>query len=115
MGEQSARSYLALKKQLERLQAEMGRLESENFTDRIRPNHQPGARNLLHYIALRRHDIRPLQKRLAALGLSSLGRMESHVLAATRAVLRVLEKMRQPKPDGRVVESERNSAGIEEG
>jgi hypothetical protein len=36
---------------------------------------------LIHYLALRRHDIRRLQEQLAALGLSSLGRMESHVLA----------------------------------
>ena len=33
------------------------------------------ARNLLHYLAVRRHDIRKLQENLSALGLSSLGRM----------------------------------------
>jgi pyruvate kinase len=41
---------------------------------------QPSARNLLHYIALRYYDIRPLQRELAQLGLSSLGRIESRVL-----------------------------------
>ncbi|MGA9469946.1 MAG: hypothetical protein WBV19_05670, partial [Candidatus Macondimonas sp.] len=30
-------------------------------------------RNLLHYIHFRRSDLRPLQKRLSAQGLSSLG------------------------------------------
>ncbi|MGZ5537796.1 MAG: pyruvate kinase, partial [Chthoniobacterales bacterium] len=41
--------------------------------------HRKSARNLIHYLALRRHDLRELQEQLAALGLSSLGRTESHV------------------------------------
>ena len=45
------------------------------------------AENLLHYLALRREDIRPLQDRLTRLGLSSLGRVEPHVLATINAVL----------------------------
>jgi pyruvate kinase len=51
------------------------------------------ARNLLHYLALRRHDLRPLQMRLAALGLSSLGRAESHALATVDAVLGVMRQL----------------------
>lgn len=46
--------------------------------------------NLLHYLALRRHDVRSLQDKLAALGLSSLGRSEAHVMASIDAVLRIL-------------------------
>jgi pyruvate kinase len=57
--------------------------------------HQRSARNLIHYLALRRHDIRQLQEQLAALGLSSLGRTESHVLAGIEAVLRVLYQLAQ--------------------
>ena len=45
------------------------------------------AENLLHYLALRREDIRPLQDKLTRLGLSSLGRVEPHVLATIKAVL----------------------------
>ncbi len=37
------------------------------------------ARNLADYLALRSRDLRPLQARLAAMGLSSLGRSESDV------------------------------------
>ncbi|RCX22430.1 pyruvate kinase [Thioalbus denitrificans] len=40
----------------------------------------PSALNLAHYLALRAHDLRTLQDRLADAGLSSLGRCESHVL-----------------------------------
>jgi pyruvate kinase len=47
-------------------------------------------RNLIHYLALRQHDIRPLQERLARLGLSSLGRAEAHVMGNIHAVLRAL-------------------------
>lgn len=55
-----------------------------------RPEFAPCARNLADYIALRHHDLRPLQRRLMALGLSSLGRLESRVMptfAAVRASL----------------------------
>jgi pyruvate kinase len=38
------------------------------------------ARNLVHYLALRRYDLRKVQEELAQLGLSSLGRSEGHVL-----------------------------------
>lgn len=65
----------------------------------IHPSHRDSARNLLHYLALRRHDLRPLQRRLARLGLSSLGRAESHVLATVDAVLRLLRLATgQPTP-----------------
>ena len=52
--------------------------------------HRRSARNLAHYLALRRHDIRKLQYQLALLGLSSLGRTESHVLNAVQTVHHVL-------------------------
>jgi pyruvate kinase len=61
--------------------------------DEVHPNYRESARNLLHYLALRRRDLRPLQLRLAALGLSSLGRAESHVLATVEAVLGVLHRL----------------------
>lgn len=50
----------------------------------------PSARNLAHYLALRGTDLRGLQERLARLGLSSLGRSESHVLANLDKVLGLL-------------------------
>jgi pyruvate kinase len=58
--------------------------------DAVHSNFSESARNLLHYLALRRHDVRALQRRLTPLGLSSLGRAESSVLATVDAVLRAL-------------------------
>jgi pyruvate kinase len=59
---------------------------------RIHQTFLASAQNLLHYLALRRHDLRPLQLDLAALGLSSLGRAEPHVLASIDAVLTILRR-----------------------
>jgi pyruvate kinase len=53
--------------------------------------HRRSARNLAHYLALRRHDVRRLQSQLALLGLSSLGRTESHALTAVQTVHRVVD------------------------
>ena len=51
------------------------------------------ARNLLHYVALRRRDVRSLQRKLATLGLSSLGRSEGHVMASIDSVLKLLHQL----------------------
>ena len=48
------------------------------------------ARNLAHYLALRSFDLRRVQERLAALGLSSLGRAEPQVLTSVDRVLGLL-------------------------
>ena len=53
-------------------------------------NYRASARNLLHYLAMRRQDLRSLQPRLAALGLSSLGRAESYALSSVSSVLAAL-------------------------
>ena len=52
-----------------------------------------GARNLVHYLALRRFDLRALQSRLASLGLSSLGRCEAQVLPNVDVVLAALHRL----------------------
>ncbi|MFZ4575754.1 MAG: pyruvate kinase [Phycisphaerales bacterium] len=66
------------------------------------PGPVPGAiascRNLLHYLAIRREDLRELHTPLAELGLSSLGRIEPHVLANLDAVLGALSGFPTPEP-----------------
>jgi len=74
------------------LLSEMAELETSGAAA-VHPDHRASARNLLDYLALRRHDIRPLQSKLARLGLSSLGRTEPHVLSSLHAVLKVLHKL----------------------
>ncbi len=85
------------------LRAELLRVEVEALgrTGPIDPGWLASASNLLHYVALRRGDRRDLQDRLAALGLSSLGRSEPHVLANVDAVLRTLHRLAgTPWPHG---------------
>ncbi|MBI1372818.1 MAG: pyruvate kinase [Phycisphaera sp.] len=59
----------------------------------IHETHRRSAMNLLHYVALRRRDIRALQRELAVLGLSSLGRSEPNVMANIVSVSRILHKL----------------------
>ncbi len=53
----------------------------------LAPERVPSAENLLHYLALRRENLKPLQDKLTRLGLSSLGRAEPHVMATINAVM----------------------------
>ena len=53
---------------------------------RIDPDFLPAAENLAAYLALRHYDLRAVQRDLMALGLSSLGRLESRVLPTLDAV-----------------------------
>jgi len=57
------------------------------------PLHAASVVNLAHYLALRRHDLRDLQERLARMGLSSLGRAETHVMANLDKVLGILHHL----------------------
>jgi pyruvate kinase len=59
----------------------------------VEPTYRPSARNLLHYLGLRRHDIRSLQRDLHAMGLSSLGVLEAHTMASLNTVLEVLGRL----------------------
>jgi pyruvate kinase len=71
--------------------AHEGRAIFDEWRPRItRRAYAPSALNLAHYLALRRQDIRPLQRRLMALGISSLGRLEAHVLVSLDAVCAAL-------------------------
>jgi len=94
-------SMLSLMDELSELRAEMLRGETaldERLSD-ICDVHRESARNLAHYLALRRHDVRDLQERLTANGLSSLGRAEANVLGAVDSVLYVLQRL-AGKQDG---------------
>ena len=83
-----------LRKDLEN-QAEQGR----EAILALPPVHKVSAENLLHYLAFRSHDLRPLQDALAPLGLSSLGRAEAHVMATLDAVLNNLYTISGKHPE----------------
>jgi pyruvate kinase len=72
--------------------------------DHVHLGHLESARNLTHYLSLRAHDLRELQHDLGRLGLSSLGRLESHALATLDAVLAALHKLAGKHWLGRAIE-----------
>lgn len=84
--------YAGLLHELEGLLLELKELEQSSAPtlQQVNPLHLASAINLVHYLSLRRHDMRSLQERLSAVGLSSLGRMESHVLTNLNAITELL-------------------------
>jgi pyruvate kinase len=78
----------AVATQLEAIRAHALESEGVNADEllQVDPRYRESARNLVHYLALRRFDLRDLQQDLATLGLSSLGRSERNVLASIAAV-----------------------------
>lgn len=52
----------------------------------VTADYRSSAANMVHYWAIRQCDLRELQRRLAAFGLSSLGRSEPHVQATLQLV-----------------------------
>jgi pyruvate kinase len=81
-------------KKLEELRSEMLETESAGLeTLYLDASRTESAKNLLHYLALRRHDIRQLQDHLTSIGLSSLGRCESHVLSSIDSILRLCARL----------------------
>jgi len=77
---------------LEEIRSSLIKLESRFMTQfsSVHPGWRKSTNNLVHYLALRQRDIRLLQENLAMLGLSSLGRSESHVMNTVDAVLKIL-------------------------
>lgn len=68
--------------------SEEGQLLYESWDpSTMRENFKASAQNLAHYIILRRFDLRELQINMADFGLSSLGRLEGHVMTTLNNVI----------------------------
>jgi pyruvate kinase len=96
------RSSEELRVALEQLRAEVV-AEGSDLFERWRPRikragYLPSARNLAHYIALRRHELRELQLELMPWGLSSLGRCEARVVESLDAVIDALARFDPASP-----------------
>jgi len=88
---------------LEQVLAVKDLIDAEETRNRARveaalPKQQLSARNLAHYLGLRRKDIRRLQLGLAAAGLSSLGRSEGHVRDTVLRLTAWLSGEKDPVP-----------------
>lgn len=87
-------AYRSALKELKALRHDLLELEKKSAETLLRVDvrHRESAINLMHYLGLRRKDVRPLQHKLCALGLASLGRTESHVLASLNAMMALLQR-----------------------
>jgi len=102
MSENKNVSIMAIKTLATRLYKDLVDLRQEILTlehdhqrtlSQLPARSQDNARNLLHYLAVRRRDLRKLQAGLSTLGLSSLGRSEADVLATIDRVSEVLANL----------------------
>ncbi|HTT25563.1 MAG TPA: pyruvate kinase, partial [Thermoplasmata archaeon] len=92
-----ARIPPGLASRLRRVRSSLLAMESKLDLTTFGPQRE-SARNLLHYLAFRRFDLRKEQSQLARMSLSSLGRSESHVLHNLDGVLRWLEDPTGSRP-----------------
>lgn len=86
------RALLDIQRELQRMLDQLLKAEAAAGEQiaAVAPECADSARNLVHYLALRSHDLRGLQNRLAELGLSSLGRCEANVRASIEAVMQMV-------------------------
>ena len=68
-------------------------LRYSNAIERVGVHQKASARNLVHYLAMRATDLRSVQEKLSWLGVSSMGRSESHVLANIDKVIGILHRL----------------------
>jgi len=92
---------IELLEQLGQIEDEAKALEKkyEKQLKKIHTANEKSALNLIHYLALRNQDIRKLQDTLGQLGISRLGRAESHVMASIAAVKNLLNKILKKEPE----------------
>ncbi len=91
----AGRRLLRLANTLERIDGDL-RAAVAGAAERLAALPEPvrlSARNLVHYMALRRHDLRGIQPILSEFGLSSLGRAEAHVEASLTALRRAVDAL----------------------
>lgn len=77
---------------LEEVRKDMLSEEHEHATilEEIAPSYRESAANLMHYLTLRKYDLKEVQNDLSALGLSSVGHSERYTLRNVTNILYIL-------------------------
>ena len=84
---------------LDDIQAEEHR--NSDVLDSVSKTYVKSARNLIHYNALRKNDIRAIQKKLKNLGMSRLAKAGSHVKASLLSNKYILQSLLDMRPQKR--------------
>ncbi len=69
---------------------EIAEQQGASYLDSVSSHYLESARNLLHYLSLRTHDLRPVQEDLASLGISSISHSERYTYTNVQNVLTLL-------------------------
>lgn len=100
-------TLIQMRTDVDQLLADLAEAETSwsPWLEDVAPKYRSSARNMVHYWAIRQSDLRDLQTRLSAHGLSSLGRSEPHVEATLRLVRSAISAMlddgwHEPAPVG---------------
>lgn len=102
-----------LLQQLEDIKQQATEFENKysNELEKVHPSNLESAKNLIHYLALRNQDIREIQNTLWQLGISRLGKAESHVMASIISVQNILRGILNELP----IESEKAEISFKRG
>ena len=73
-------------------------LSHAHLLQNIHPNYTYAARNFIHYLSFRCFDLRQEQEILSAIGVSSLGNIESHVKPSVENVIYLLKSLLSGAP-----------------
>jgi pyruvate kinase len=65
----------------------------------LKEHYRESARNLLHYLILRKYDLRALQEDLSSLGISSIGHSERYTLNNVTNILHLLYLLEGKRPE----------------
>ena len=89
-----SQELLRLRQELEQIDLSMSEAEKHfaHLIAKLHSSNYKNAANLLHYLVLRNLDIRDLQDRLHAAGLSSLASSESHIRGQVLSIIKRLGK-----------------------
>lgn len=89
---ESAIPILPLIVQIENIRREMIAQEwaYADLINTLQPHYRNSARNLIHYLTLRRFDLRNIQEDLSSLGISSIGHSERYTLTNIINILHLL-------------------------
>lgn len=77
------------------LQAENKYIEA---IQQVHPSNRDSARNLIHYMALRSFDLRPLQEQLSELSISSFAHAEGYILHNLIGIEKILAALQEGPP-----------------
>jgi pyruvate kinase len=89
------RNLTPLIQQLEEIIRSATELEDQygDYITNIHPKYKKSASNMIHYLALRHRDITLMQKKLGDLGITRLGKAESHVMASIFNAVNILKRL----------------------